>query len=155
VANERVLFVCTHNSARSQMAEAMLRAWGSDRFDAFSAGTHATEIRPEAIAVMSEAGIDISGQRSKGLEAFAGQSFDWLITVCDRARRDCPVFPGVQHTAHWGIDDPGELEGDDATRLAAFREARDDLRSRVRLLLSTASRDEVEHPARATLPDGV
>ncbi len=106
MANERVLFVCTHNSARSQMAEAMLGAWGSDRFDAFSAGTHATEIRPEAIAVMAEAGIDISGQRSKGLDAFAGQSFDWLITLCDRARRECPVFPGVQHTAHWGIDDP-------------------------------------------------
>ena len=150
---ERVLFVCTHNTARSQMAEAMLRAWGTDRFDVFSAGTHATALRPEAMAVMAEAGIDISGQRSKSLETFQGQSFDWLITVCDRARRECPVFPGVQNTAHWGIDDPGEVEGDEETRLGAFRAARDEIRNRVRLLLATASRAEGEHPTRASLVD--
>lgn len=135
------------------MAEGMLRAWGSDRFDVFSAGTHAATIRPEAVAVMAEAGIDITGQRSKSLDTFRGQSFDWLITVCDRARRECPIFPGVQHTAHWGIDDPGEVKGDEETRLAAFRSARDEVRNRVRLLLATASRADSEHPARATIAD--
>lgn len=131
----------------------MLRAWGSDRFDVSSAGTHPATVRPEAVAVMAEAGIDISRQHSKGIDTFRGQTFDWLITVCDRARRECPVFPGVQHTAHWGIDDPGEAEGDEQTRLAAFRAARDEIRNRVRLLLTTASRSEGAHLTRATLVD--
>ena len=133
------------------MAEAMLRAWGSERFDPVSAGTHATAVRPEAIAVMAEAGIDIGAQTSKSLEAFAGQTFDWVITVCDRARRECPVVPGVQHTAHWGIDDPAEVSGDEEARLAAFRAARDEIRNRVRLLLATASREELGHPTPATI----
>jgi arsenate reductase len=153
MAPERVLFVCTHNSARSQMAEAMLRAWGGDRFEAFSAGTHATSIRPEAIAVMDEVGIDISDQRSKGIDTYAGQAFDWVITVCDTARQECPVFPGVQHTAHWGIDDPSKVEGEEASRLAAFRGARDELRNRVRLLLTMASRGDTERPAAERLPN--
>ena len=115
----------------------MLRAWGSDRFDAFSAGTHPGDVRFEAVAVMAEAGVDISRQRAKGLDAYAGHAFDWVITVCDQARRECPTFPGVRRTAHWGIDDPAEIKGDEATRLAAFRAARDELRNRVRLLLTT------------------
>ena len=87
----RVLFVCTHNSARSQMAEAMLRAWGGDTFEAFSAGTEATGIKPEAIQVMTEIGLDISGQRSKTIDEFRGQTFEWFITVCDQAQKNCPV----------------------------------------------------------------
>jgi arsenate reductase len=135
------------------MAEAMLRAWAGDRFAAFSAGTHATSIRPEAVAAMAEVGIDITAQRSKGIDAFAGQAFDWVITVCDTARQECPTFPGVQHTAHWGIDDPSKVQGDDAQRLAAFRAARDELRNRVRLLLTMASRPDTVRPAAEHLPN--
>jgi arsenate reductase len=133
---QRVIFVCTHNSARSQMAEGMLRAWGGDRFDAFSAGTEATRVRPEAIAAMREIGIDISSQSSKTLEPYLGADFSWLITVCDQARESCPTLPGVRRQAHWSVEDPSGVEGDDATRLAAFRAARDDLAERVRAFVS-------------------
>lgn len=132
---QRVIFVCTHNSARSQMAEGMLRAWGGDRFDAFSAGTEATRVRPEAIAAMKEIGIDISSQESKTLEPYLGDDFSWLITVCDQARESCPTLPGVRRQAHWSIDDPSGVEGDEVTRMAAFRAARDDLAERVRAFM--------------------
>jgi arsenate reductase (thioredoxin) len=128
---ERVLFVCTHNSARSQMAEGMLRAWGGDRFEAVSAGTEATGVRPEAIRVMAEIGIDIGAQTSKTLEPFLGQSFSWLVTVCDQAKEACPTLPGVQRQAHWSVEDPSSAEGDEARRLEAFRVARDDLRDHI------------------------
>jgi arsenate reductase len=143
---QRVLFICTHNSARSQMAEGFLRAFAGDRFEAFSAGTEATLVRPEAIAVMAEVGIDISGQTSKTLERFLHQPFSWVITVCDTARQQCPVFPGAERSLHWGIDDPAAVAGDEATRLAAFRRARDELRSRIRMLVTTGSRADL--PAR-------
>ena len=133
---QRVIFVCTHNSARSQMAEGMLRAWGGDRFDVFSAGTEATRVRPEAIAVMTEIGIDISGHTSKTLEPFVGESFSWLVTVCDDAKEACPTLPGVRQQAHWSIEDPSAVEGDEETRLGAFRAARDDLGERIRMLLA-------------------
>jgi arsenate reductase len=139
---QRVIFVCTHNSARSQMAEGMLRAWGGDRFEAFSAGTEATRVRPEAIAVMDEIGIDISGQSSKTLGPFMGQSFDWLVTVCDQAREACPVLPGVARQDHWSIDDPSGVPGDDEVRLAAFRGARDALRERIERFLPAAGHGE-------------
>lgn len=129
---QRVIFVCTHNSARSQMAEGMLRAWADDRFESFSAGTEATRVRPEAIEVMHEIGIDISTQASKTLEPFLGQKFDWLVTVCDQAREACPTLPGVDRQEHWSVDDPSAVESDGPTRLAAFRAARDDLAARVR-----------------------
>ena len=129
---QRVIFVCTHNSARSQMAEGMLRAWAHDRFEAFSAGTEATEVRPEAIEVMREIGIDISTQASKTLDPFLHQRFDWLVTVCDQAREACPTLPGVERQHHWSVDDPSTVEADGPTRMAAFRAARDDLASRVR-----------------------
>ncbi len=135
---QRVIFVCTHNSARSQMAEGMLRAWGGDRFDAFSAGTEVTRVRPEAIAVMRELGIDISGQSSKTLEPYLEADFGWLITVCDRARESCPTLPGVRRQAHWSIDDPCDVRGGDAARLAAFRLARDDLAARVRSFIDAS-----------------
>jgi arsenate reductase len=150
---ERVLFVCTHNSARSQMAEGMLRAWGGDAFEAFSAGTHATVVRPEAVAVMAEIGIDISSQRSKNVEAYEGGRFEWVITVCDQARQECPVFPGAEHSAHWGIDDPGEIEGDEPARMGAFRMARDELRNRIRFLILTAAREELGHPVAERIPE--
>lgn len=135
----RVIFVCTHNSARSQMAEGMLRAWGGDRFEVFSAGTEATRVRPEAITVMDEIGIGIGGQTSKTLEPFLGQAFDWLITVCDQANESCPTLPGVARRAHWSIDDPSAVQGDDQTRLAAFRRARDELAERVRAFAGQAA----------------
>jgi len=143
----RVLFVCTHNSARSQMAEGMLRAWGGDRFVAFSAGTEATLVRPEAIRVMDEIGIDISAQSSKTLEPFLGEAFDWLITVCDQAREACPIIPGVAQQAHWSIDDPSAVSGAEVARLHAFRTARDALRDRIHVFVLAAGRDDLPRPA--------
>lgn len=143
---QRVIFVCTHNSARSQMAEGMLRAWGGDRFQAFSAGTEATRVRPEAIVVMDEVGIDISGHLSKTLEPFLGEAFSWLITVCDQAKEACPTIPGVVQQAHWSIDDPSAVEGDEESRLAAFRVARDTLRDRIHMFILAAGRDDLPHP---------
>jgi arsenate reductase (thioredoxin) len=131
----RVLFVCTHNSARSQMAEGLLRAWGGDHYAAESAGTERTSLRPEAITVMDEIGIDIRGQTSKTIARFVGQPFEWLITVCDQAAEACPTLPGIQQQAHWSVPDPSAIGGDDAERLAAFRNARDDLAHRVRAFL--------------------
>lgn len=147
----RVLFVCTHNSARSQMAEGMLNAWGVTRFEAMSAGTEATAVRPEAIAVMAEIGIDISRQQSKTLEPFLGQSFDWLITVCDQARKACPTLPGVEQQAHWSIDDPSAVQGSDEERLDAFRRARDILRARIQMFILAAGREDLPAPAPTTL----
>ena len=143
---QRVIFVCTHNSARSQMAEGMLRAWGGDRYEVFSAGTEATRVRPEAIRVMDEIGIDISGQTSKTLEPFLGEAFSWLITVCDQAREACPTIPGVAQQAHWSIDDPSAVEGDEGTRVEAFRTARDVLRDRIHIFLLAAGRDDLPRP---------
>ena len=124
----------------------MLRAWGGDRFEAFSAGTEATAVRPEAIRVMSEIGIDISGQASKTLEPFLGQAFSWLITVCDQAKEACPTIPGVAQQAHWSIDDPSAVEGDEEVRLEAFRVARDALRDRIHIFALAAGRDDLPRP---------
>lgn len=148
----RVLFVCTHNSARSQMAEAMLRAFAGDAFEAFSAGTEAAGIRPEAIQVMSELGIDISAQRSKTIDEFRGQSFDWFITVCDEAQKNCPVLPGVREVAHWSIEDPSLASGMPEERLAAFRRARDLIRNRMRLFILAGTRAELPAPQPTVLP---
>jgi arsenate reductase (thioredoxin) len=142
----RVLFVCTHNSARSQMAEGMVRAWGGDRFEAYSAGTEATSVRPEAIQVMSEIGIDISGHTSKTVLPFIGESFAWVITVCDAAKETCPVIPGAREQAHWSIDDPSEVQGSEDERLEAFRTARDKLRDRVHIFLLAAGRQDLPSP---------
>lgn len=133
---ERVLFLCTHNSARSQMAEGMLRAWAGDRYEVASAGTVATAVRPEAIDVMREIGIDIGDQASKTLDPFVGQPLAWLITVCDEAREACPTMPGVLRQEHWSIADPSLADGDHAARLTAFRAARDDLRSRIEAFIA-------------------
>jgi arsenate reductase len=132
----RVLILCTGNSARSQMAEGLLRREAGARFEVFSAGTRPAGVRPEAVAAMREVGVDISGQRSKSVDEFAGQAFDYVITVCDNARDNCPIFPGPTERIHWGFDDPAAVEGDEATRLSAFRRVRDEIASRLRAWLS-------------------
>ena len=126
----RVLFLCTGNSARSQMAEGLLRSLAGDRFDVFSAGTIASFVRPQAIAAMKELGIDISAHRSKSLNELIEEPFDYVITVCDHAAQTCPTFPGDAKRIHWSIEDPVVI-GDDETQLEAFRVARDDLKNRI------------------------
>jgi arsenate reductase (thioredoxin) len=127
MAKKRVLILCTGNSARSQMAEGLLRATAGDRFEVTSAGTHPAGLNPYAVAAMTEVGIDISGQRSKSVDQFAGQQFDYVITVCDHARDACPVFSGVAVRLHKGFEDPAAVEGDEDRR-AVFRRVRDQLR---------------------------
>ena len=136
----QVLVLCTGNSARSQMAEGLLRHDGGDGFDVVSAGTHPTRLRPEAVAAMREVGIDISDQWSKPVDAFIGREFDYVITVCDSARDSCPVFPAKTQRIHWSIEDPAAVEGGDLARLAAFRQARDDLRSRIQRWIARETR---------------
>src|SRR5208283_5621923 len=123
----RVLILCTGNSARSQMAEGLLRHDGGGRFEVFSAGTKPSHVRLEAIAAMQEIGIDISGQRSKSVDQFAGQVFDYVITVCDHARESCPVFPATTKRIHWSLEDPAAVQGSEEQRLAEFRRIRDQL----------------------------
>src|SRR5215469_1601511 len=125
---KRVLILCTGNSARSQMAEGLLRHDAGDRFDVFSAGTNPSRVRPEAIAVMRELGIDISGHRSKGVDEFAGKSFDYILTVCDDANETCPIFPNHGIHMHQSFDDPAAVIGTGGERLAVFRRVRDELR---------------------------
>ncbi len=117
----RVLFVCTGNSARSVMAEALLRQHGGGRFEVFSAGTEPKGINPLTLRVLADAGIDASGARSKSVNEFLGQSFDYVVTVCDQARQSCPIFPGVHESLHWGYEDPAEATGTEEERLAVFR----------------------------------
>ena len=131
----RVLLLCTANSARSQMAEGLLRHEGGERFDVASAGTQPSRVRPEAIQVMRELGIDISGQRSKSVEEFIGQDFDDVITVCDTAGQSCPAFPGRTTLTHWSIEEPA-AEGDEQARLVAFHRVRDELRERLRSFIA-------------------
>ena len=127
----RVLFLCTHNSARSQMAEGLLRELGGSGFEAHSAGTEATHVRPLAIRAMQEIGIDIGAQRSKALDEYAGQPFDLVVTVCDEAREACPYFPGARAQIHWSLPDPSKATGTEESRLAVFRGVRDELRRRI------------------------
>jgi arsenate reductase len=116
-----VLFVCTHNSARSIMAEALLREKGGAGFEACSAGTEAAEVRPLTLRVLREAGLSTEGLHSKSVEAFLGRPFDYVITVCDSARQTCPLFPGDGQRLHWGYEDPSAVEGTEEERLEAFR----------------------------------
>ena len=134
----RVLFVCTHNSARSQIAEALLRRDGGDDFEAHSAGTEVTRVNPYAIRVLDEIGIDWRGGRSKSVSEFLGQPFDYVVTVCDRARAVCPVFPGASTRVHWDLDDPSEVEGTDDERLAAFRRTRSEVSARLQPFIEAA-----------------
>lgn len=124
---KRVLFLCTHNSARSQMAEGLLRHFSGGRFEVFSAGTEATAVRPLAIKVMGEFAIDISGQESKTLDRYRDDRFDSVVTVCDDANESCPVFPHAERRLHWSLPDPSKATGTDAEQTAAYRKVRDRL----------------------------
>jgi arsenate reductase (thioredoxin) len=129
---KRILFLCTGNSARSQIAEGLLRHLAGDAYDVFSAGTEPKSLHPRTIEVMKEIGIDVSRQRSKSVEEFQGQRFDYVITVCDRAKQNCPIFPGAE-PIHWGFDDPAEAEPSNQER--AFRQVREEILRRLRLFL--------------------
>ena len=126
---KRVLILCTGNSARSQMAEGLLRHDAGEQFDVESAGTKPGIVRPEAIAAMKELGMDISGHRSKHVDEFEGQHFDYVITVCDNAKEACPVFFGAATRLHHSFDDPAAVNGSDDERLAVFRRVRGELRA--------------------------
>jgi arsenate reductase len=131
----RVLFLCTHNSSRSQMAEGLLRARGGARYQVFSAGTHPRSVHPLAVQAMAEIGIDIAeaaGHQAKGVEAFATQPpMDLVVTVCDEAAEECPVFPGARRQMRWGFADPSAVEGSAEERLARFRQVRDQIAARI------------------------
>jgi len=133
---KKVLILCTGNSARSQMAEGLLRHDAGDRFEVESAGTQASFVRPEAITVMRELGIDISGHRSKNVDEFDGRPFDYVITVCDNARESCPVFFSKAHKLHHDFKDPAAATGSEKERLAVFRSVRDQLRAYLRDFVS-------------------
>src|SRR5205085_1153688 len=124
---KRVLFLCTGNSSRSQMAEGVLRHIAGDRYEVISAGIAPTSVRPESIEVMREIGIDISQQRSKPVDDLVGREFDYVITVCDNAKEHCPAFTGPAKSIHWSFDDPAVAEGDEPARLAVFRRVRDEI----------------------------
>ena len=127
----KVLFLCTHNSARSQMAEGLLRHLAGDRFEAMSAGTEATHVRPLAIRAMEELGMDISHQESKTLDRYLQERLDYVITVCDDANEACPFFPGAANRLHWSFEDPSKATGSEEERLVVFRRVRDGIRDRV------------------------
>jgi arsenate reductase len=131
VERMRVLFLCTHNSARSQMAEGLLRNLAADCFEVFSAGTEATRVRPEAISVMAEIGVNISSQASETLERYLGATLDLVITVCDDANEACPVFPGATERLHWSFPDPSKATGGYEERLHTFRNVRDEIQARI------------------------
>src|SRR6185295_10450575 len=132
----RVLFLCTHNSARSQMAEGILRRMADGRVEVESAGTVATRVHPLAIAAMAERGIDIGSQRSKRMDELAGETFDYVVTVCDHANESCPIFPGAPERLHWSLEDPSAVPGDEEVRLHAFRSTAGELTARIRDLLA-------------------
>jgi arsenate reductase len=122
------------------MAEGLLRYHAGDQYDVFSAGTRPGQVRPEAITVMRELGIDISGHRSKSVDEFAGRPFDYVITVCDNARESCPVFPGKARRIHWSFEDPAAVQGSEDERLRAFRRIRDQIRARIADFAATQTR---------------
>ncbi len=133
----RVLILCTGNSARSQMAEGLLRHLGGTRYEVFSAGTKPAGVNPLAIEAMREVGIDISTQRSKSVAEFAGQEFAAVITVCDNAAEECPIFPGAPQRAHWSLTDPAAVSGTEQEKLGAFRKVRDELERRIQSFVNS------------------
>lgn len=135
LSKSSVLILCTGNSARSQMAEGLLRHEAGDRFDVYSAGTKPGIVRPEAIAVMREIGIDISGHRSKSVDEFVGQELDYVITVCDNAKESCPILPAKTLKMHWPFEDPASVKGPEDSRKAAFRKVRDQIHGRIMVFL--------------------
>jgi arsenate reductase len=143
---QRVLILCTGNSARSQMAEGLLRHYAEDRFEVFSAGTRPSVVRPEAIAVMKEIGLDISGHRSKSVDEFISKPLDIVITVCDNANETCPVFPGSVKRIHWPFEDPAAVQGPTEVRKAEFRRIRDQLYARIMSFLKGDESREARFP---------
>lgn len=133
---QKVIFVCTHNSARSQMAEGLLRHKAGDRFEVFSAGTESTRVRPQAIAAMDEVGIDIRAHTSDAIDRYMGQEFDYVITVCDHANETCPYFPTNRQRLHWSFPDPAAATGSPAEVLQAFRDVRDQINHQLDEFLS-------------------
>ncbi len=140
MSKTRVLFLCTHNSARSQMAEGLLRHLAGERFEAHSAGTEATRVRPLAVRAMAELGADVSGQESKTLDRYLNEPFDYVVTVCDDANEACPVFPGAKQRLHWSLPDPSKATGAESKRLEVFRSVRDEIRARIEGELLKAER---------------
>ena len=140
VKPQRILFLCTHNSSRSQMAEGLLRARGGGHYQVYSAGTHPRRVHPLAIQVMAEVGIDISetaSHRAKGIEEFADQPpIDLVVTVCDEAAEECPYFPNARRQVHWGFPDPSAATGTEEERLAVFRQVRDAIAARIEIFLN-------------------
>jgi arsenate reductase (thioredoxin) len=139
----RVIFVCTHNSARSIMAEALLRDRGGHRYEVHSAGTEAGAVHPLALRCLHEAGLPAAGLRSKSVNEFVDRHFDYVITLCDSARQDCPVFPGEGERLHWSYDDPSAVAGSEAQRMEAFRRVFTAISQRIDLFLSVSSPNEV------------
>jgi arsenate reductase len=148
----RVIFVCGGNAARSQMAEAVLRREGGEDFEAFSAGVWPKDdVHPMTIEVLKQIGIDISDARSKSVSEFLDQPFDFVVTVCDRARESCPVFPGAEESMHWGLDDPAEATGTEAQKLEVFRRVMTEIAVRMRTFIELARR---AHPNEAGVAAG-
>ena len=139
---QRVLFLCTGNSARSQMAEGFLRHMAGDVFEAFSAGTHPVGLNPGAVDAMKDIGVNISSQRSKHVAEFLSGHFDYVITVCDRAKESCPVFPGSGALLHWSFDDPGAAEGTEAERQKVFHRVRDEIQGQITTFLRGQPHEE-------------
>ncbi len=135
---QNVLILCTGNSARSQMAEGLLRTLAGDRFEVFSAGSRPSVVNPLAIRAMDERGIDIHGHRSKHLSEYLQRPFDYVITVCDNAAETCPFFPGKAERIHWSFPDPAAIEGSDEEKMASFREVRDAIEKQLVAWISTA-----------------
>jgi arsenate reductase (thioredoxin) len=135
----KVLILCTGNSARSQMAEGLMREMGGNNFEVASAGVSPTQVRSEAVEVMKEIGIDISQHFSKAVDRFVADNFDYVITVCDNANEHCPVFPGHAQRIHWSFEDPAQVEGDEATKLSAFRTIRDQIKQRIATFIDSAT----------------
>jgi len=129
---QKILFICTHNSARSHMAEGLVNTFYGDRLEAHSAGTEPFQINPLTIRVMAEIGIDISGNHSKGVEDFLDQDFEYVVTVCDHANETCPFFPGGKERIHRGFQDPAAVEGNEDEKLAVFRRVRDEIHNWVK-----------------------
>ena len=142
----RVLFLCTGNSARSQMAEGWLRHLAGDRFEVFSAGSHPVGLNPVSVEAMAEVGIDISAHRSKSVSEFLTQPFEYVITVCDRAKESCPIWPGPTHLLHWSFDDPAEVVDSDEARRQLFRRVRDEILGRIKGFLAQEATSLVSGP---------
>jgi arsenate reductase len=144
---QRVLFLCTGNSARSQMAEALLRNIAGDRYVTFSAGTAPVGLNPLAVAVMKELGIDISHQQPKRVDQFIGVSFDYVVTVCDRAKESCPTFPSARRVVHWSFEDPAAATGSEENRLLFFRRVRDEIKDCLRQFVIEEKSQDVKRDA--------